>query len=443
MATAYQTLVKIRLPYYVSMASPGNWVWNAADSTYQILVDSLPAMATQHFNWVDSVHCVDGIMGQWQCTKAWIVPGNNTCLPTIPSWDQSIIRMHGFCQSSGASGLILKNTGPGNMSSPRPYRLYAGASIIQTGNYQLNSGDSLILTQVQPGNKVEADQGDANPFGKWVATTLQYCTAQNVGTSNGYSHNYSAFGDETEDCGQIRDSFDPNEKTALPEGSGPESYVRSGATIFYTLHFQNMGNDTAFKVLVADSLSTDLDPTSLQITAASHPYKLKIRGNEQRPALHFIFDPIALTDTLTNKEKSTGFISFTIKLKPGLPQGRVITNTASIYFDQNKAVVTNTTLHTVRDNYPILTSISDYANKNQILVLPNPNDGQFSLNLGEEVTGTLTLTNLLGKSIEQWNVNPDFLKREIDLRKQITPGLYVLKFENQNGVVMTSRLVIQ
>jgi hypothetical protein len=121
----------------------------------------------------------------------------------------------------------------------------------------------------------------------------------------------------------------------------------------------------------------------------------------------------------------------------------VITNTASIYFDQNKAVVTNTTLHTVRDNYPILTSISDYANKNQILVLPNPNDGQFSLNLGEEVTGTLTLTNLLGKSIEQWNVNPDFLKREIDLRKQITPGLYVLKFENQNGVVMTSRLVIQ
>jgi hypothetical protein len=204
-----------------------------------------------------------------------------------------------------------------------------------------------------------------------------------------------------------------------------------------------MGNDTAFKVLVADSLSTDLDPTSLQITAASHPYKLKIRGNEQRPALHFIFDPIALTDTLTNKEKSTGFISFTIKLKPGLPQGRVITNTASIYFDQNKAVVTNTTLHTVRDNYPILTSISDYANKNQILVLPNPNDGQFSLNLGEEVTGTLTLTNLLGKSIEQWNVNPDFLKREIDLRKQITPGLYVLKFENQNGVVMTSRLVIQ
>lgn len=443
MATAYQTLVKIRLPRHISMIEPGIWAWNASDSTYQILVDSIPALASKKFNWIDSVHCKNGLIGQWQCTQAWISPGNTTCLPTIQGWDQSIIRLKATCEPAAGMKLIIKNTGPGNMISARSFRLYAGDTILQTSSYQLNSGDSLVLTNIQPGTRVEADQGDANPFGKWVSSTFMGCGNPHSGPSLMFSHNFAAFGDEAEECRQIRDSYDPNEKTAVPAVIGPDNFVRSGTSIAYTLHFQNLGNDTAFKVLVADTLSADLDPKSLQVTGSSHPFTLRISGNEQRASLHFTFDPIALTDTLTSKEQSTGFVSFLLKLKPGLPQGRIITNTASIYFDQNDAVVTNTTTHTVRDTYPVFTSVAGTFHPKQILVTPNPTNGSFQVQSADVPGGTLRMSDLQGKTVYEWKIPAGQLQKNIDVRNRLAPGLYLLKLEPKNGTSWVGKVVIQ
>jgi hypothetical protein len=53
-----------------------------------------------------------------------------------------------------------------------------------------------------------------------------------------------------------------------------------------------------------------------------------------------------LPDSHINEPASHGWLMYRIKLKDNLALGTQITNTASIYFDYNAPVVTNTTLNT-------------------------------------------------------------------------------------------------
>ena len=54
-----------------------------------------------------------------------------------------------------------------------------------------------------------------------------------------------------------------------------------------------------------------------------------------------------LPDTGADFLGSQGFVKYKVNLKPNLPIGTQIFNTARIYFDQNSAIVTNTKIHTL------------------------------------------------------------------------------------------------
>jgi uncharacterized repeat protein (TIGR01451 family) len=80
------------------------------------------------------------------------------------------------------------------------------------------------------------------------------------------------------DSGAVTGSLDPNEKIAQPAGLGPQGFITpSDTAIRYTIHFENIGNDTAFTVLVIDTLDTDLDIATLRIGVASHPFTWQLK----------------------------------------------------------------------------------------------------------------------------------------------------------------------
>jgi hypothetical protein len=140
-------------------------------------------------------------------------------------------------------------------------------------------------------------------------------------------------------------AYDPNDKTVEPAGFGVPGYIHvSTEWLEYTVRFQNTGNDTAMQVVITDQLDADLDWQSLQPLAQSHPLSI---GVDQNGLATFTFANIHLPDSTTNELASHGFIRYRVHLDAGLDTGTVITNTASIYFDQNPAVVTNTTLNTL------------------------------------------------------------------------------------------------
>lgn len=147
----------------------------------------------------------------------------------------------------------------------------------------------------------------------------------------------------------IGGSYDPNDKQATPQLSPTQ--VANGANIDYTIRFQNTGTDTAFNVVLTDTLSSYLQTGTLQMMASSHNCKTTVKGN----VVYFEFLNILLPDSNVNEPKSHGFVLFRIKPKTTVAVNTVIPNKAAIYFDYNAPVITNTatTLIKIPDPVPL------------------------------------------------------------------------------------------
>jgi hypothetical protein len=139
--------------------------------------------------------------------------------------------------------------------------------------------------------------------------------------------------------GVIQGAYDPNDKTAFIEARTSGDYALEGETIEYRIRFQNTGTDTAFSVVVRDTLDhTKLDLTTLELIATSHPARFTLRG---AGIAVWQFPNILLPDSNTNEPLSHGFIRFRVKTRTQLGCDATTANRVSIYFDFNDPVLTN------------------------------------------------------------------------------------------------------
>lgn len=137
-------------------------------------------------------------------------------------------------------------------------------------------------------------------------------------------------------------SFDPNDKRELSTtGKIKTSEITSGEYLNYMIRFQNTGNDTAYKIVILDTLQSKLDVSTLEMTGASHKYSLAVLNNG---VLRWTFDDIKLVDSIHNEPLSHGYISFRIRPTNTVVPGDTLKNNCSIYFDFNLPVKTNTAL---------------------------------------------------------------------------------------------------
>ena len=148
--------------------------------------------------------------------------------------------------------------------------------------------------------------------------------------------------------GPVGCAFDPNDKLVTPEGYGEFGAVDIDTDwLTYTVRFQNTGTDTAFTVVLIDTLDADLDWASMQIVAASHALT-QIQVDSDGVAT-FRFQRILLPDSVVDEPASHGFLKYRIAPLDGASDGTTITNSAAIYFDLNAPVLTNTVLNTLVD----------------------------------------------------------------------------------------------
>lgn len=134
----------------------------------------------------------------------------------------------------------------------------------------------------------------------------------------------------------IQGSYDPNDKKATQQLTPLE--VSEGSFIDYTVRFQNTGTDTAFTVVLADTLSSLLQASTLQTVEASHSCKTTVKDN----VVFFEFLNIDLPDSNRNKIGSNGFVRFRAKPVSSVVNGNIISNKVAIYFDYNSPIITNT-----------------------------------------------------------------------------------------------------
>ncbi|MFZ1333060.1 MAG: T9SS type A sorting domain-containing protein [Flavobacteriales bacterium] len=187
-----------------------------------------------------------------------------------------------------------------------------------------------------------ADLGVA--VSKKITITMQTASTVNVGTEIEQTAIVGpTAGDEFVDdntyvsISQVVGSYDPNDKTADPSELASNEF---GVTpVAYTIRFQNTGNYLAEFVIISDTLSADLDWTSIHVGASSHPCTWFMHNG----VLRFTFENIMLPDSTSDEPGSHGFVQFTIKTNSE-PLSLPIVNVANIYFDYNIPVITEPAL---------------------------------------------------------------------------------------------------
>jgi len=183
-------------------------------------------------------------------------------------------------------------------------------------------------------------------------------------------------------------------------------------------------------VTILDTISTHLDLSTLQMKSASHNYTWQIVNGH---TLRVDFPNIKLVDSLTNEFLSHGFFRYEIQQKPNLPLGTVINNEAAIYFDYNPPIFTNTTLHTIGENYiPIILNMEEaWVEKMQVRIYPNPTSGLIYI---EQLIGKETQINVLdnlGRVVLQQNANDR--QTTVDLN-HLPQGIYYIHIQQEESV---------
>lgn len=187
-------------------------------------------------------------------------------------------------------------------------------------------------------------------------------------------------------------SFDPNDKLVTPQGVGEHGYIAENTEwLEYKIRFQNLGTFEATFVVITDELDQNLDASTFEFIEASPvmpDYKIEngiltVQFGDINNSIHL---PHA-TEGLPGYDEpnSHGFFRFRIKLKENLPKHTRIENTASIVFDFNEPVITNTVANTLLDPpYSTTIMVAEVEGKKNAEVLVPVKVKDFTNLLGQQ-----------------------------------------------------------
>jgi uncharacterized repeat protein (TIGR01451 family) len=337
---------------------------NLGNGKYRVDLGTLNPGQESFFQFYCHYSC-QMIVGRTYCFDATIYPIDSCVYDTVPAatppdfspctlpWDHSSLSVDGYCQNDSIYFSVTNNGLPGfgDMDCYSPIRIYINGSYLLMDSVQLVGGETRIFAFSSDRRtwRFEVDQHPLHPGNSHPNVTIEACGNLGVWTSNLVNLLPPDDADPFIDiqCVTARLSYDPNDKTGYPLGVGGSHDISPNGKIDYVINFQNTGSDTAFTVVIRDTLDMDLDVFTVQSGVSSHPYSFVMHGPR---VLEWTFSNIQLPDSTTNEVLSHGFITFSVDQNLGLPSGTLIHNTADIYFDFNEPIVTNTTLHTVKQD---------------------------------------------------------------------------------------------
>jgi uncharacterized repeat protein (TIGR01451 family) len=230
-------------------------------------------------------------------------------------------------------------------------------------------------------------------------------------------------------------SYDPNDKMEARGEQILHSSFTSNDYLTYTIRFENTGTASAINVRVNDVLDSKLDETSIKMESASHSYVMDRIGNN----INWRFDDIELPATSMNPAASNGYIQFKIKPKPGYAIGDIIPNTASIYFDFNPPIITNT----FQTRFVTVLALDEFEN-GSFVFYPNPASDLVTISLKDSTNSisTIAVYDVLGKLILQKTATNASISDTLDL-SSVNPGVYFIEVQTENNTKVVKKLLVK
>ncbi len=233
-------------------------------------------------------------------------------------------------------------------------------------------------------------------------------------------------------------SFDPNDKACQPIGIDTAHFTLMDEWLEYTIRFENSGTDTAFNIVVRDTLSSHLDPSTFRIISSDKQVEASVNPGG---ALQFVFPDVNLPYLSIDTLGSQGYVKYKVKAFATTPDPTRVTNEAHIFFDFNPAIITNTTWNTLTRTLPTI-GINEVQASQSMRVYPNPFSGHTSISVSDKLVGPfdMSLLDITGNVLEKWtSITNQF---NIDLGYKYH-GIFILELRNKSGIVLGhTRLII-
>ena len=229
-------------------------------------------------------------------------------------------------------------------------------------------------------------------------------------------------------------AYDPNDKMEAHGEKILYSTFNSNDYLTYTIRFENTGTASAENVRVNDILDAGLDKSTIKMISASHPYIMdRVERN-----VNWIFNDIQLPPSFADTNIGKGYITFQIKPMPGYAIGDIIPNTASIYFDFNPPIITNT----FTTEFVQQLGVGEFENADFVFY-PNPVSDIVTI----KVKNTGVITNIAvydvsGKMIIAQKPITALSIQTLDL-SSVSKGMYLLEVTNDTNLKVVKKLIVE
>ena len=393
-------------------------------------------------NLIGLTLCMDAFLYPEQACALDVIPAtpvtnngtggvfNGLPVPCTTPWDQSSLSVDGWCQGDSVFFSITNNglPGIGDMNCYAPLWITVNGVLTYTDSIIIQAGQTINQSYLGNGDTwmLNVDQHPLHPGNSNPIAYVEACGD----TSNLISNLINEFPLDDADpdvdtyCGVITASYDPNDKTGFPLGQTNQNYIQANQQLQYVIRFQNTGTDTAFTVIIRDTLDTDLNIFTVTPGVASHAYEFKMYGPR---VLEWTFTNINLPDSSTNEVESNGFVTFHVEQVPNLVPGTEIENAAAIYFDFNSPIITNTTTHRIYEGFVNVLAVNDLSGVNhQIFIYPNPTSNFLTIKGEEILSQGFEVYDQLGRVVLNGKLNG--LSTEVDLQG-LSNGIYILQID--------------
>jgi hypothetical protein len=379
-------------------------------------------------------------IGQNHCVEASITP-DAPCDPD-PAWEGALVNVDAIGCDGDSVLFRITNIGLEQMSVPLSYAivedgimLFAAPEV--NGLLQPEEVMDIMLPANGSTYHLMTNQEPNAPADPEPTAVVEGCNAVGGdGFSTGFGNILNlANGPLTTSiaCRENVGAYDPNDKHGYPLGYGVENYIAEGTRLDYAIRFQNTGTDTAFTVIIRDTIPESLDLATLKMDASSHPYTVTL---DTHRVLSFIFENIQLPDSSVNLAGSQGVVNFSMDHAIDRRPGDVILNEAGIYFDFNEPIITNLSRHTIdKDGLPTGTR-NQRVQQVAVGIFPNPSAGRINVRIPDQrmqPDDVLLVTDLYGRRLAEatyataangWDVS------------HLPAGYYLVVVTNKQGQAM-------
>ena len=230
-------------------------------------------------------------------------------------------------------------------------------------------------------------------------------------------------------------SFDPND---IMESHGRDIVFADFTAqdyLYYTIRFENTGNGNAVNIQVDNTLDVKLDETTMEMVSSSHDYVMDRMGS----AVNWKFANIQLPPSVAETTTGKGYIMYKIKPKPGYAIGDIIPNSATIYFDFNPAIITNTFNTEFTAPLGIVNFESD-----EFVVYPNPASEKITVQLKNKNDGIamVQIYDQLGRIIQTERFSNALSSGTIQLNN-LSKGIYFIEVTSQNNHIGRKKMMVK